>query len=117
MDNLEHYRSIIKNTLTRYYEIPSAHSRFQNDLEVSDRLAFDEQRDQYLWFRFGWENKILVEHIIMYLCIKEGKIWVEQDATDLCVVDELLAAGVPHSNIVLGFHHPRKRILTEFSHA
>jgi hypothetical protein len=117
MDNLEYYRSIIKNILTGYYEIPPAHSHLQNDSEASDRLAFDEQRDQYLWFRFGWENKMLVEHIIMYLCIKDDKIWVEQDATDLCVVDELLAAGVLPSDIVLGFHHPRKRILTEFAHA
>jgi XisI protein len=117
MDNLDRYRSIIKSILTQYHEITLTHSHLKNGSEATDRLAFDETRDQYLWFRFGWDNKTLVEHIIMYLCIKEGKIWVEQDATDLCVVDDLLAAGVPPSVIVLGFHHPRKRMLTEFAHA
>jgi hypothetical protein len=34
---------------------------------------------------------------------------------DLCVVDDLLAAGVPKQDIVLGFHHPSKRPLTEFA--
>jgi len=51
----------------------------------------------------------------MYLRIKDGKIWVEEDWTDLCVVDDLLAAGISKSDIVLGFHHPSKRPLTEFA--
>ena len=51
----------------------------------------------------------------MYLQIKNGKIWVEEDSTDLCVVDDLLAAGISKSDIVLGFHHPSKRAFTEFA--
>ncbi|WP_319592610.1 element excision factor XisI family protein [Zarconia navalis] len=53
--------------------------------------------------------------LLWILCIKNGKVWVEQDSTDLCVVDDLLAAGIPASDIVLGFHHPNKRKLTEFA--
>lgn len=117
MDTLEQYRSIIKTLLTQYYDLPATQSHLPNSKELSDRLAFDEQHDQYLWFRFGWDDKKLVQHIIIYLSIKDGKIWVEQDSTDLCIVDKLVDAGIPASQIVLGFHHPRKRILTEFSHA
>jgi hypothetical protein len=87
------------------------------EIEVSDRLALDEERDQYLWFRFGWDNKKLIQHIIIYLCIKDGKVWVEKDATNLCIVDDLLSAGIPPSDIVLGFHHPSKRGFTEFATA
>ncbi|MBW4442091.1 MAG: XisI protein [Plectolyngbya sp. WJT66-NPBG17] len=32
-------------------------------------------------------------------------------------MDDLLAAGIPETDIVLGFHPPSKRALTEFSHA
>ncbi len=35
--------------------------------------------------------------------------------TNLCVVDDLLAAGISKGDIVLGFHHPSKRPLTEFA--
>ncbi len=114
MDKLEQYRSVIKKILNEYYEMTISQTI---DSEVSDRLAFDEMRDQYLWFRFGWDNKKLVQHIIMYLCMKNDKIWVEEDATNLCVVDDLLLAGIPQSDIVLGFHHPSKRGLTEFATA
>jgi hypothetical protein len=87
------------------------------EFEVSERLTIDETRDQYIWFRFGWEDKKQIQHIIIYLTIKNGKIWVEEDATDLCVVDDLLSAGIPQNDIVLGFHYPSKRVFTEFATA
>jgi XisI protein len=128
-EKLELYRSIIKKILDEYYQttVTQSHKSIQNSskpTETSDapkepsadeRIAFDDEHNQYLWFRFGWEEKQRIQHIIMYLCIKNGKIWVEEDATDLCVVDDLLAAGIPQTDIVLGFHHPRKRDLTEFA--
>jgi hypothetical protein len=115
IEKLEQYRSVIKKILTEYYEMSIARSSASVEIEVSDRIAFDEKHDQYLWFRFGWEEQQRIQHIIMYLCIKNGKIWVEEDATNLCVVDDLLVAGIPQTDIVLGFHHPRKRDLTEFA--
>lgn len=33
-------------------------------------------------------------------------------STDLVIVDDLLAAGIPKSDIILGFHHPSKRAFT-----
>ena len=117
MDKLEYYRSKIKKILTRYYEMTVKGAIALNELEPDDRLAFDEERDQYLWFRSGWEGKQRIRHITMYLRIKDGKIWVEEDSTDLSVVDDLLAAEIPKSDIVLGFHHPSKRAFTEFATA
>ncbi|MFZ1026640.1 MAG: element excision factor XisI family protein [Limnoraphis robusta] len=66
-------------------------------------------------FAMEWEDKKLVQHIIIYICIKDGKVWVEEDSTNLCVVDDLLSEGIPQNQIVLGFHHPSKRGLTEFA--
>lgn len=114
MDKLKEYRTIIQNLLTQYFKIASsqinASSKFN---EVSDRLAIDETRDEYIWLRFGWDGKKQVQHIIIYLSIKKEKIWVEEDKTNLCIVDDLLSAGVPKQDIVLGFHPPSKRPLTE----
>lgn len=117
MDKLEKYRSVIQKILTEYYEMSSTQVIGNREVEASDRLAFDEKREQYLWFRFGWEGKKQLQYIIMYICIKNSKVWVEADATNLCVVDDLLSAGIPQSDIVLGFHHPSKRGLTEFATA
>ena len=85
------------------------------DTTISAHLILDEQRDQYLWLRCGWDDKKRVQHIILYLQIQNGKIWVEEDNIDLVIVDDLLAAGIPKTDIILGFHHPSKRALTEFA--
>ncbi|EAW34823.1 element excision factor XisI family protein [Lyngbya sp. PCC 8106] len=61
------------------------------------------------------KDKKLVQHMIIYICIKDGKVWVEEDSTDLCVIDDLLSEGIPENHIVLGFHHPSKRGFTEFA--
>jgi hypothetical protein len=115
MDKLKQYRNIIKNILIEYYKMSNPQGFNNDEIEVSERLAFDEKRDQYIWFRFGWDDKKQIQHIIIYLCIKNGKVWVEEDATNLCVVDDLLLAGIAQEDIVLGFHHPSKRNLTEFA--
>ncbi len=115
MDKLEYYRNTIKKILTEYYQMAVQGTIVLEELDPDDRLAFDEERDQYLWFRSGWNGKERVRYMTMYLRIKDGKIWVEEDLTNLCVVDDLLAAGISKGDIVLGFHHPSKRPLTEFA--
>ena len=57
MGKLEQYRNGIKKILTEYYETTNTQVVKDPGVEVSDRLAFDETRDQYLWFRFGWDDK------------------------------------------------------------
>jgi hypothetical protein len=120
MDKLEQYRQAIANILTAYYQMTANQIRANNTVEASvseatDRLAFDKRRDEYMWFRFGWDGKKLVQQIVVYISIKNGKVWVEADVTNLGVVDDLLAAGIPQKDIVLGFHPPSKRALTEFA--
>jgi len=54
---------------------------------------------------------------MVYLKIEQGKIWIEEDLTKQGIANELLDAGVPPEDIVLGFQHPSKRPLTEFAAA
>jgi hypothetical protein len=117
MDKLSQYRQVIEQLLTDYYTTANAQNAQSKESEVSDRLALDRDHDQYIWFRYGWSNQQKVHYLILYLCIKDGRIWVEEDATNLCVVDDLLAANIPEEDIVLGFHPPHKRALTKFATA
>ncbi len=59
----------------------------------------------------GWEGSRRVYGISVW----STKIWIQQNNTDREIVSELMALGVPASNIVLGFHPPSARRLTEFS--
>lgn len=116
MDSLTHYRQTIQTCLQHYYALSQNQPRSRHsNAEITDHLILDAERDRYLWLRCGWEDKKRVQHIILYLRIENGKIWVETDNTDLGIVDDLLAAHIPQQDIVLGFHHPSKRPLTEFA--
>jgi hypothetical protein len=123
MDTLTPYRHTVQETIKKYYNLTNSQLTNTTDTTISDRvppsvadrLILDEQRDQYLWLRCGWDGKKRVQHIILYLQIQNGKIWVEEDNTDLGIVDDLLTAGIPKTDIILGFHHPSKRALTEFA--
>ncbi|ABA21081.1 fdxN element excision controlling factor XisI [Trichormus variabilis ATCC 29413] len=123
MDKLTHYRHTIQEIIKKYYDLSNSQpatateTKISDDLPdtVGDRLIIDEQRDQYLWLCCGWDGKKRVQHIILYLQIQNGKIWIEEDSTNLAIVDEMLVAGIPQTDIILGFHHPSKRGLTEFA--
>lgn len=78
-------------------------------------LAFDEIRDQYLWFQMGWCQKKRVRGITVHIQIKNDRIWIEEDWTEEGMASELLKLGVPSSDIVLGFHPPEARQFTEFA--
>ena len=114
-DKVQTYSTKIQDILNQYCKITIQAQKAQGQAEPADQLAFDPQRHQYIWFCSGWDGKRRIQHISMYLKIKDQKIWVEEDNTDLGLVDALLEAGVPKDDIILGFQHPSKRTLTEFA--
>jgi hypothetical protein len=113
MDKLVHYREIIKKILTDYAELIER----QPTPGVDTELVFDEGHDQYMLLSVGWRERKRVRGTTVYLRLRHGKIWVEEDWLEDGLVKDLLAAGIPQQDIVIGFHHPEMRPLTEFATA
>lgn len=111
MDKLTHYQNLIKQILTEYQEI----SAQVPDDNVDEELIFDDERRQYLWFNIGWKQGKRVKAISVYIRIKNEKIYIEDDWTEEGIATELLREGVPKEDIVLAFHDPETRKLTEFA--
>jgi len=111
MDQLKIYRQIIQKILTEYQQWAAG----ANQPGVQQYVSFDEERDHYFWFHVGWQDKERDFGVTIYLRIEHGKIWIEEDWTKQGIANELLGAGVPPEDIVLGFQHPSKRPLTEFA--
>jgi hypothetical protein len=113
MDKLSHYRNIIKNILIEYDRLCNS----SPDDDVESLLSLDNERDQYLWFQVGWQKNRRIKGITVHIRIKNNKIWIEEDWTEEGIATELLNVGVPQSDIVLAFHPPSDRALTEFATA
>lgn len=112
MDYLIFYRKSIQKILTEYHEISCQTPDID---EIDTVLALDEQRDQYFWLRVGWSQKNHITNMIVYVRIKDEKIYIEQDLTEEGIATELLREGVPPEDIVLAFQPPEMRQYTEFA--
>jgi hypothetical protein len=112
MAQIDKYRSTIKSVLKEYADtrIPI------NNPNPGYQLIFDSENDHYLLYRTGWKDELNRIHFcVFHLDITDGKIWVQEDATDYDIVGELEARGVPKSDIVLAFHAPYKRQYTGYA--
>lgn len=68
--------------------------------------------------RVGWKDSERTHQCVLHIDIKsDGKIWIQEDWTEVGIANELAKAGVPKSEIVLGFYAPYRRGDTEFAEA
>lgn len=111
MDKLVNYRELIKKILTEYDKIANRSSK----KKYETCLIFDEIHDHYLWMSVDWVNQKRINNTHVHIRIKNDKIYIEEDWTEEGIANELLREGVPKEHIVLAFHDPETRKLTEFA--
>lgn len=111
MDKLTQYRQIVQKILVEYQQWAAG----ANAPDLQQNISFDTERDQYLWFSVGWLSKKREFKVAVYIRIDQGKVWIEEDWTKQGIANDLLEAGIPPEDIILGFQHPSKRPYTEFA--
>ena len=111
MDRMSHYRVLIERLL-----------REQNDLAarcpeegIEPLYVFDEERDLYLLMDTGWAKGKRVQNLYLYVRLKDGKIWIEEDWTEEGLANLLVREGISKDDIVLAFQPPNMRPHTEFA--
>lgn len=113
MDKLEQYRDIIETTLRRIVDMTE--NAFTKVASLRDKAVLDRQTDNYLIVREGWDGPRHLDRIVVHLEIMNGKIWIQEDWIEHGIATKLEAAGIPKSDIVLGFQPPDIRSLTEYA--
>lgn len=109
MANIEEYRNYIQKILIEY----GSHKPSYGDVEIE--TIFDNERDHYQLVHAGWHNLRRIYGCVIHIDIKDDKIWIQHDGTEVGIANELVALGVPKENIVLAFHAPYKRQYTGFA--
>ncbi|MDZ8087968.1 MAG: XisI protein [Nostoc sp. DedQUE12b] len=109
MDKLAKYRQIIQQVLTIHAQIKPAYG------EIERQTIFDVQQNHYQVVNTGWENRCRVYGCLIHLDIRDGKIWIQYDGTEIGVANELIEYGIPKQDIVLAYQPPYMRKLTEFA--
>lgn len=103
MDATENYRQLIRKILAEHMQIPYA----QGDAQIEP--VFDREDDLYLLVAVGRENGRRVYRCLAHIDIIHGKLRIQYDGTERGLAKELVRAGVPKDDIILGFCSPESR--------
>ena len=112
MEKINKYRNLIVGLLNEYATIQPA-----NMAEYENQVIIDDAHQHYQLLTTGWSKKGQFIHLInFHFDIKPtGKIWLMANNTDVLIAQELVNAGVPKDDIVLGFQPPSLRPQTEYA--
>jgi XisI protein len=103
MANVKEYRQIVQKL------IEEIHSYSSSNTEIEEEIVFDRDRDRYLLIDLGWHQKEYVYETIIHIDIKDEKIWIQRNNTEINLADRLVENGVSKENIVIGLHSPFMR--------
>jgi hypothetical protein len=78
-------------------------------------LIVSEDRNNFLLITLGWEDDVQVHGCLVHIEVIGDKIWIHRDGLEDGIANELVKAGIPKTQIVLGFHPPNIRPHTEFA--
>lgn len=101
------YQELIPTLLTK-------HSGNDLDPDTEVQLIFDTKREHYQLIHFGWEEQKSVDGCVIYVDIKDSKIMIQRDITEIGIANKLVAVGVYKEDIVLAFKSPYLRQFTGF---
>ena len=105
------YQELIKQIFNKYIEL--FNRRPEPDAETL--VIMDDTEGHYIIHTIGWQETKRVWNTTLYVRVRNEKFWIEIDWTSPGIATDLLEAGIPKGDIVLAFHHPQMRPLTEFA--
>jgi len=97
MDTIATYRDIVKQVILRYTQLRPSHG------DIRLEPVFDETRDRYALMQIGWDRGRRVRGNLIYLTLREGKVYVEYDGMEYGITQDLIERGIPTNHIVLAF--------------
>ena len=92
MEKLKKYQKAILKVLQEYAAINSPFMP-----EVENKLIADTKNHHYQLVRMGWYKDRHVHYTVFHFDLLDGKVWVQENRTDVNIAEELEEAGIdPH---------------------
>lgn len=110
MDKVEKYGNIIVEILKKYADVTFSYA------DVESVVMIDKEKKHYQLCRVGWTQK--EEKIygpVFHISIKNEKVYIEYNSSDIVLSEELLSKGIPKSDIVIAVHPKSMRQYTDYA--
>lgn len=95
MDRIADYPRILETYPREQADVP-----FAPGVRLKLSLVVDRERNQYLLFTIGEHAQKRVHRVDLHLTTEENKVLLLENNTDLELVEDLKAAGIPAEDIV-----------------
>lgn len=103
MDKLDRYRAIIRQVFDEWVRWPRKEAGFVVEPVI------DTENDRYIIAAVGWQDNRRVYDTLAHIDIIGDKLWIQRNNTESAIATELAEAGIPKSDIVLGYFSPEHR--------
>ncbi len=110
----------MENKIAKYQKIiidflkKQAQNRIANT-QLENQLVFDTVNHHYQLLRIGFRDNRYVHACPFHFDIKNGKIWIQQNRTDIELGEIFQSLGVPASDIVIGFLPEEYRAMSDYA--
>jgi hypothetical protein len=112
MDKVAHYKKLVRGLVEEVAAMGDLTAK-----SIQTQLITDDEHGHYLLYLSGWRD----EESRTYGCFlhidvaADGKVWLQNDGTDLMIAQMLQQKGIPKNEIVLGFQAPYKRPMMDYA--
>ncbi len=98
MDKIETYRKIIFETLEE-----KASLKYANAPSLFRQFIVSRDRNTFILLALGWVGKRYRHSFVYHVEIKEGKVCIHADNTDVGIASVFVDRGIPPQDIILTF--------------
>ncbi len=98
MDKVLKYQKAIVFFLEDYAKIKPANLK-----EVENQVIIDSENHHYQLVRVGWQDGKHVHYTVFHFDIIGGKVWVQQNRTDLPIGYALMDLGIAEKDLVYAY--------------
>jgi hypothetical protein len=94
MDTVAQQRQIVKQVIEYYANFQPSHGNIRLD------TVFDEAQGRYALMQIGWDRTKRINGNLIYITLRDSKIWIEYDGMEQGITDDLISSGIPEEQIV-----------------
>jgi hypothetical protein len=95
----KNYAQAIKAVISRYAKFRPSHGNIRLD------TVLDDTQGHYALMQVGWDRGRRVRGNLIYIVLENNQVVIEYDGIEQGISDDLVAAGVAESDIILAFLH------------
>ena len=110
MDKIAVYQKIIVSLINEIAAKP-----YGNAPGIERQVITDFSNNHFQLINIGWHRGCYTFSPLLHFDIRDGKIWVQHNDTEIEIGDELVARGVDHKDVVFGFIPENERSLVKIA--